>query len=202
MAENNNNNGDNMNNDNHQQPPSYSQLPPMASSNPQLRNYWIEQMETVSDFKNRQLPLARIKKIMKADPDVHMVSAEAPIIFAKACEMFIVDLTMRSWLKAEENKRHTLQKSDISNAVASSFTYDFLLDVVPKDESIATADPGFVAMPHPDGGGVPQYYYPPGVVMGTPMVGSGMYAPSQAWPAAAGDGEDDAEDNGGNGGGN
>ena len=60
----------------------------------------------------------------------------------------------------------------------------------------------WLAMPHPDGGGVPQYYYPPGVVMGTPMVGSGMYAPSQAWPAAAGDGEDDAEDNGGNGGGN
>lgn len=126
---------------------------------------------------------------MKADPDVNMVSADAPILFAKACEMFIVDLTMRSWLQTEESKRHTLQKSDISDAVASNFIYDFLVDVVHKDESIADADPGYVAMPHPDG--VPQYYYPPG-----------MYAspPTQAWPAAAGEEEDEDGENGGNGG--
>lgn len=34
-----------------------------------------------------QLPLARIKKVMKASDDqVKMISAEAPILFAKACE--------------------------------------------------------------------------------------------------------------------
>lgn len=48
-----------------------------------------------ADYKNQQLPLARIKKIMKSDEDVRMISAEAPVLFAKACEMFILELTLR-----------------------------------------------------------------------------------------------------------
>lgn len=46
----------------------------------------------VYDFKSNkhQLPLARIKKIMKSDEDVRMISAEAPVLFAKACELFIL----------------------------------------------------------------------------------------------------------------
>ncbi|KAH8521922.1 hypothetical protein H0E87_002815 [Populus deltoides] len=40
------------------------------------------------------LPLARIKKIMKkSGDDVKMISGEAPIVFSKACELFIEDLT-------------------------------------------------------------------------------------------------------------
>ena len=38
-----------------------------------------------------------------------MISAEAPILFAKACEMFILELTLRSWYQTEEFKRRTLQ---------------------------------------------------------------------------------------------
>lgn len=38
-----------------------------------------------------------------------MISAEVPILFAKACELFIMELTMRSWCNTEENKRRTLQ---------------------------------------------------------------------------------------------
>ena len=52
----------------------------------QLRLFWQQQMAEVengSDFKNHQLPLARIKKIMKSDEDVRMISSEAPVLFAK-----------------------------------------------------------------------------------------------------------------------
>ncbi|KAL1208305.1 Nuclear transcription factor Y subunit C-6 [Cardamine amara subsp. amara] len=180
-------------NHNHQAPPPQ----PPQIENPQFRDFWLQQIETMTtDFKSHQLPLSRIKKIMKSDPEVNMISAEAPIFFAKACEMFIVDLTTRSWLHTEESKRRTLQKSDISAAVDRTFTFDFLLDVIPKDDSIA-GDPD---------DGVAPYYYPQGVVMGTPVVdGSGTYAPPEAWPGAwngaAGDGEDEAGENGGNGGG-
>lgn len=38
-----------------------------------------------------------------------MISAEAPVLFAKAAEIFINELTLRSWIHAEENKRRTLQ---------------------------------------------------------------------------------------------
>ncbi len=39
------------------------------------------------EFKVHQLPLARIKKIMKSDDEVRMISAEAPVMFAKGCCM-------------------------------------------------------------------------------------------------------------------
>ncbi|GLJ15610.1 hypothetical protein SUGI_0256600 [Cryptomeria japonica] len=45
-----------------------------------------EEVTESSDFKKHHLPLACIQKIMKADEDVHMISAEAPFVFAKACE--------------------------------------------------------------------------------------------------------------------
>ena len=48
------------------------------------------------DYKNHNdLPLARIKRIMKSDEDVKMISAEAPVLFAKACELFILDMGLR-----------------------------------------------------------------------------------------------------------
>ncbi|PNX87043.1 nuclear transcription factor Y subunit C-9-like protein [Trifolium pratense] len=55
------------------------------------------------------MELMRIKKIMKED--VKMISAEAPVLFAKACEMFISELTLRSWNNTEENNRRTLKKN-------------------------------------------------------------------------------------------
>lgn len=60
-------------------------------------------------FKQHKLPLARIKKIMKCDEDVKMISAEAPILFAKACELFITDLTFRAYFHTQAYKRRTLQ---------------------------------------------------------------------------------------------
>ena len=71
---------------------------------------------------------------MKADPDVKMISAEAPILFAKGCDIFITELTMRAWIHAEENKRRTLQRSDIASALAKSDMFDFLIDIVPREE--------------------------------------------------------------------
>ncbi|KAK5234022.1 Transcriptional activator hap5 [Exophiala xenobiotica] len=104
-----------------------------------LATYWqqtINHLETdTHDFKIHQLPLARIKKVMKADPEVKMISAEAPILFAKGCDIFITELTMRAWIHAEDNKRRTLQRSDIAAALAKSDMFDFLIDIVPREDS-------------------------------------------------------------------
>jgi nuclear transcription factor Y gamma len=106
-----------------------------------LTTYWqhvISHLETEThDYKLHQLPLARIKKVMKADPEVKMISAEAPILFAKGCDIFITELTMRAWIHAEENKRRTLQRSDIASALAKSDMFDFLIDIVPREEAAA-----------------------------------------------------------------
>ena len=108
-----------------------------------LMTYWqqiISHLENDShDYKLHQLPLARIKKVMKADPEVKMISAEAPILFAKGCDVFITELTMRAWIHAEENKRRTLQRSDIASALAKSDMFDFLIDIVPREEAASHA---------------------------------------------------------------
>ncbi|EEF32735.1 ccaat-binding transcription factor, putative [Ricinus communis] len=115
----------------------------------ELQSFWANQYQDIerpSDFKNHSLPLARIKKIMKADEDVRMISAEAPIIFSRACEMFILELTLRSWNHMEENKRRKLQKNDIAAAIRRTDIFDFLVDIVPrgdlKDEVLASVPRG------------------------------------------------------------
>lgn len=108
-----------------------------------LESFWPRvtdeiQNLTSSDFKNPELPLARIKKIMKLDEEVKMISAEAPIIFAKAAELFIQEVTIRAWLHTEENKRRTLQKNDITLAISKYDEFDFLIDIVPREEKKPT----------------------------------------------------------------
>ncbi|BAF25403.2 Os09g0480700, partial [Oryza sativa Japonica Group] len=140
-------------------------------SQQQLQMFWAEQyreIEATTDFKNHNLPLARIKKIMKADEDVRMIAAEAPVVFARACEMFILELTHRGWAHAEENKRRTLQKSDIAAAIARTEVFDFLVDIVPRDDAKdadAAAAAAAAGIPRP-AAGVPAtdplaYYYVP-----------------------------------------
>ncbi|WWC63857.1 uncharacterized protein I303_106462 [Kwoniella dejecticola CBS 10117] len=111
---------------------------PHQDLNTFLESFWTRQMDNVEgeipDWKSYNLPLARIKKVMKSDEEVRMISAEAPIMFSKACEIFISELTCRAWLVAESHKRRTLQKSDVAAAIAFSDMFDFLIDIVPRDD--------------------------------------------------------------------
>lgn len=155
----------------------------------QLRMFWQQQMQEIesgSDFKNHQLPLARIKKIMKSDEDVRMISSEAPVLFAKACEMFILELTLRSWIHSEENKRRTLQRNDIAAAITKTDIFDFLVDIVPRDDfkedgmNVPRAPPAAVALGAPGGdgqgaggaGAVPAVPYNPGMYYMQPPPGT------------------------------
>ncbi|GMP96237.1 hypothetical protein CsSME_00044967 [Camellia sinensis var. sinensis] len=77
------------------------------------------------------LPLARIKKIMKkSSDDVKMISGEAPIVFSKACELFIEEVTRRSWMMTVQGKRRTLHKEDVASAVVATDNFDFLVNLV------------------------------------------------------------------------
>ena len=104
----------------------------------QLKLFWQKQAEDIkklceenSDFKNHNdLPLARIKRIMKSDEDVRMIRAEAPVLFAKACELFILELTLRAYCNSENTDRRNLQKEDIFAAVKNTDIFDFLDDVL------------------------------------------------------------------------
>lgn len=109
---------------------------------------------------------------MKSDEDVRMISAEAPVLFAKACELFILELTLRSWLHAEENKRRTLQRNDISAAIMKTDIFDFLIDVVPQEDikaegGLPPAAAAVAAVSAASGGGAPSGG--PGPLMAPPM---------------------------------
>ncbi|GAB4835844.1 Nuclear transcription factor Y subunit C-3 [Ancistrocladus abbreviatus] len=168
----------------------------------QLQSFWAgqyQEIDKVADFKNHSLPLARIKKIMKADEDVRMISAEAPVVFARACEMFILELTLRSWNHTEENKRRTLQKNDIAAAITRTDIFDFLVDIVPredlKDDVLAATIPrGTMPVAGP-ADALPYYYMPTqnssqagtaGMMMGTPAYGqpSNPYMAQGMWAQA------------------
>ncbi|EIW81676.1 histone-fold-containing protein [Coniophora puteana RWD-64-598 SS2] len=111
-----------------------------------LRSFWQRQIDAAEqetpDYRHPPLPLARIKKVMKSDPDVKMIAADAPILFCKACEIFISEITARAFIIADSNKRRTLSRSDIAKALAKSDQFDFLIDIVPREESLAVMHPG------------------------------------------------------------
>ncbi|XP_059616566.1 nuclear transcription factor Y subunit gamma isoform X2 [Phlebotomus argentipes] len=130
-----------------------------------LNSFWpiineeVKRIKTV-DAKNQNLPLARIKKIMKLDEDVKMISAEAPLLFAKASEIFIHELTLRAWVYTEDNKRRTLQRSDIAMAISRYDQFDFLIDIVPREEiKLIKKDSEFKTTSNCDQGNQIQYYF-------------------------------------------
>ncbi|KAK8798765.1 hypothetical protein WA158_007849 [Blastocystis sp. Blastoise] len=119
----------------------------MTPQQQQLALFWSQTQKEINQADANtinkhcvQLPMARIKKIMKTDESVRscMIGSEAPILLAKACEIFMRELTIRAWVHTEEGKRRTLQKMDISSAVSKSDTFDFLIDIVPREDTKAS----------------------------------------------------------------
>ncbi|KAL7235098.1 hypothetical protein ACSBR1_018561 [Camellia fascicularis] len=95
--------------------------------------------------------------------------------------MFILELTLRSWNHTEENKR-TPQKNDIAAAITRTDIFDFLVDIVPredlKDEALASIPRGTVPVGGPTDA-YPYYYMPaqhlpqggaPGMIVGQPVM--------------------------------
>jgi nuclear transcription factor Y gamma len=123
------------------QAPQGIQLPAAYQQSLNLNSFWQQisqeiEVMTGPELKNHLLPLSRIKKIMKSDEDVKMISAEVLDLFSKACELFLRELTLRAWLNTEENRRKTLQKNDVALAVAKTDSYDFLIDIVPREDVV------------------------------------------------------------------
>ncbi|KAK6034098.1 hypothetical protein COOONC_28386 [Cooperia oncophora] len=86
-----------------------------------VRDFWPGQMRKIEHMtesemrehcKHMELPMARVKKVMRIDDDVRsqMISSDAPLLLAAASEMFIQEITLRAWQLVEEGRRKTLQK--------------------------------------------------------------------------------------------
>ena len=84
---------------------------------------------------NPLLPLARVKKIIKSDPDVNMVGGDSCLMIAKSTEFFLAHLVELSYIHAQKEKRKTLQYKDVANAVNANDNLFFLTDVIPPQKT-------------------------------------------------------------------
>ncbi|USP76133.1 hypothetical protein yc1106_03407 [Curvularia clavata] len=86
------------------------------------------------------LPLARVQKIIQADPERITTSKNAAFAIALATEMFIQHLATTTYnvVKAERKPRRNIQYRDVSSAVAKTDNLEFLVDVAPKTSTWGT----------------------------------------------------------------
>jgi hypothetical protein len=55
--------------------------------------------------------------------------------------VFIAEITGRAFIVADSNKRRTLSRADIAKALTKSDHFDFLIDIVPREEAALSGQP-------------------------------------------------------------
>ena len=80
--------------------------------------------------------------------------------------VFIAEITGRAFIVADSNKRRTLSRADIAKALTKSDHFDFLIDIVPREEAAYSGQPGQPqSMPGAGGAGVNGAGTSAGVIM-------------------------------------
>jgi DNA polymerase epsilon subunit 4 len=82
------------------------------------------------------LPLSKIKRVFKMDPDYVAASQSAVYATGVATELFIQYFVEQASMFAKVDKRKKIQYKDFSNAVANHDALAFLSDTVPKTAPI------------------------------------------------------------------
>ncbi|XP_004858521.2 DNA polymerase epsilon subunit 4 [Heterocephalus glaber] len=73
-----------------------------------------------------RLPLARVKALVKADPDVMLAEQEAIFILEQAAELFVETIARDAYCCAQQGKRKTLQRRDLDDAIEAVDEFAFL----------------------------------------------------------------------------
>jgi histone H3/H4 len=88
----------------------------------------IPNIPTTGIAPGLQIPLARVRKIIKEDEDVQLCSSDAATLISLATEMFSDYLAKKSFEYAVKDKRKTLLLKDIARAVKENDDLFFLTD--------------------------------------------------------------------------
>ncbi|EOA25232.1 hypothetical protein CARUB_v10018545mg [Capsella rubella] len=108
--------------------------------NQDLEMFWAHQNSSEL-HKKPDLPLATVKRVMKCDPNVKMVSWKGPVLLAKASEMFIQEVTLRAWRQTQSRSRTTIRSCDIHAALRSSVIYNELVNLLSVEQCFANHPP-------------------------------------------------------------
>ncbi|WMV16881.1 hypothetical protein MTR67_010266 [Solanum verrucosum] len=90
---------------------------------------------SVDPKRKPEMPISRIRRAMKSNDQVKMVSAHSTVLLSKAIEMFSMELTLRAWMQADQGKCRTLKRYDFARAIMDEELFDFLSDIVPLQTS-------------------------------------------------------------------
>ncbi|RSH86432.1 uncharacterized protein EHS24_004687 [Apiotrichum porosum] len=84
-------------------------------------------------------PLSRVKRIIKADKELDVMSSEATFLVAVATEYFIKHFMEEGYTKARMERRRIVNYKDMASVVSRNDEFDFLRDVVPLPITISEA---------------------------------------------------------------
>ncbi|MCD7451523.1 hypothetical protein HAX54_012408 [Datura stramonium] len=91
-----------------------------------------------------QIPVGRVKKIIKLDQDINKVNSDALHLIASSTELFLEFLAEKSAQVALEKKRKTIKLEHLRVAVKRHQpTSDFLLDSLPMPSQPSDRSPKF-----------------------------------------------------------
>lgn len=76
-----------------------------------------------------KFPVARIKRIMQADEDIGKVAQATPTAAAKALELFLASLTIKSASVARHANSKRITINHLKAAIAEDKNFDFLNDI-------------------------------------------------------------------------
>ena len=72
---------------------------------------------------------------MKLDNEVNTISYEAKVLLAKATEILICELTIRSWVQMQTRKnKRVIMPVDLWMAASGDSMFDFLIDILPPEK--------------------------------------------------------------------
>ena len=74
-------------------------------------------IEEPEQEKLTRFPMGRIKRIMKMDPDVRVVTPEASFLVSKSLELFVESLVWEAHRYTEQSRKKTMQKHDVDRAI-------------------------------------------------------------------------------------
>ncbi|XP_047475109.1 DNA polymerase epsilon subunit 4-like [Penaeus chinensis] len=73
-----------------------------------------------------RFPLARIKRIMKADPELGLASQDAVFLVAKATELFVESLALEAYHYTSQAKKKTVSRRDVDHCIDAIEAMAFL----------------------------------------------------------------------------
>ena len=73
-----------------------------------------------------KFPLGTVKRIIKLDPDVNVISKDSIFLISKALEMFVESLSIEAYSYTAGAKKKTVSKQDVEKAIDAVDALAFL----------------------------------------------------------------------------